>query len=46
MAANKRVNPEQFEKFQAWVLDREQTDTEFDSLGEGIKHLKKRAKSA
>jgi bifunctional DNA-binding transcriptional regulator/antitoxin component of YhaV-PrlF toxin-antitoxin module len=38
------VPPEQFEKFQKWALDKEEGDSSFGSIDEGIQHLKKRVK--
>lgn len=39
-----RIDPEQFEKFQAWATQKAIGDLEFSSLEAGIKRLKKRAK--
>lgn len=39
-----RINPEELEKFQEWALKEQKTDTQFNSLEDGISSLKKRAK--
>lgn len=41
-----RISPEQFDRFQEWALSQEKGDLQFDSLGEGIRHLKKRVKKS
>lgn len=41
-----RIPPEQFEKFREWALKEEKGDVRFESLEEGIRHLKKRLKGS
>ena len=41
-----RIPPEQYEKFQEWALKKEEGDSSFHSLEEGIGHLKKRSKNS
>ena len=39
-----RIEPEQFEKFQKWALEKDASDFQTDSLEDGITHFKKRVK--
>ncbi len=44
VVVEERIDPEQFEKFEAWALQKEKGDARFDSLRQGIQHLKKHIK--
>ena len=44
VVVEERISPEQFDEFQKWAAHREKGDLEFNSLGQGIHHLKKRAR--
>ena len=44
VTVEERIEPEQFEKFQKWALEKDPGDLRADSLEDGIMHFKKRAK--
>lgn len=44
VTVEERIEPEQFEKFENWALQKEAGDQTFDSIEEGISHLEKRRK--
>ena len=46
VTVEEQISPEQMEKFQEWALKKEKGDLEFDSLEEGLEHLKKHSKKS
>jgi bifunctional DNA-binding transcriptional regulator/antitoxin component of YhaV-PrlF toxin-antitoxin module len=42
VVVEERIAPEQYAKFEAWAAKREMGDLAFKTMGEGIKHLKKK----
>ena len=46
VVVEERLEPNQFEKFQAWALQKEKEDVAFPSLKEGAAHLAKRLKKS
>ncbi len=44
VTVEERIEPEQFEKFQKWALEKDAGGFQTDSLDNGIAHFKKRIK--